>query len=63
MADEESDGFDKAAHDKYAPDHSGKFGHYCPEWDYLWICQDCDMEFSCCGCFPTEADQCTTTTS
>ncbi len=49
--DEPSDGFDKAAHKKYCPDHSGINGHYCPEWDYLWICQDCEMEYSCCCCF------------
>lgn len=45
--------FDKKWHDTEAPGHSGKHGHYCPEWDYLYICEDCEMEWSCCGCFRT----------
>ena len=29
------------AHDK-GTTHSGKHGHYCADWDGLWICEDCD---------------------
>ena len=40
-------------HDDGAPDHSGKFGHYCAEWDGLYICKDCE-EFQACTCFKTK---------
>lgn len=39
----------KAEHDKYCPEHSGKRGHYCWDWDGLWICEDC-QEFKVCTC-------------
>ncbi len=29
--------------------HSGKYGHECPDWDYLWICKDCP-EWGACLC-------------
>ncbi len=42
-------------HDKVDHKHSGRFGHYCDEWDGLWICADCTGEFKHCKCFtPTE---------
>ncbi len=43
------DPFGPEAHDKHAPTHSGKRGHYCYDWDGLWICEDCS-EFECCKC-------------
>lgn len=39
----------KWSHDNCGRPHSGKRGHYCLEWDGLWICEDCD-EFECCRC-------------
>lgn len=30
--------------------HTNRFGHFCSEWDYLWICGDC-KEFQACKCF------------
>lgn len=30
--------------------HTNRFGHFCPEWDYMWICSDC-KEFQVCRCF------------
>ena len=30
--------------------HTNRFGHFCPEWDYMWICSDC-KEFQACKCF------------
>lgn len=41
------------AHDKGAPKHAGSHGHYCHEWDGLWICADCP-EFEACVCFSPE---------
>ena len=32
--------------------HTNRFGHFCPEWDYMWICSDC-KEFQACKCFET----------
>lgn len=29
---------------------TGKFSHWCPDWDLLPIDETC-MEFSCCTCF------------
>lgn len=45
-----TDPFGPEAHDEAVPRHSKKRGHYCPEWDDLWICEDCE-EFECCECF------------
>jgi len=42
-------------HDKYSPDHSGQYGHYCMDFDGLWICKDCS-DFACCTCL-TDADK------
>lgn len=51
------DPFGIYAHDtgacQIADNHSGRFGHYCYEWDGLWICQDCE-EFKCCLCWDME---------
>ena len=47
------DPFGPEAHNAQAPEHSGNFGHYCPEWDDLWICKDC-AEYECCTCFACE---------
>ena len=44
------DRFGMTGHNFYKPNHSGKYGHYCPDWDYLYICEDCD-EFKSCTCF------------
>lgn len=41
--------FDKIEHDAHHPEHSGEEGHYCYEWDYLYICKDCP-EFIVCHC-------------
>jgi len=46
---EGEDPFGKEVHDRHAPDHSGKFGHFCYDWDGLWICEDCS-EFEFCSC-------------
>lgn len=35
--------------------HSGRYGHYCHEWDGLWICEDCVEEFEVCLCFDKSA--------
>jgi hypothetical protein len=35
--------------------HSNVLGHYCIEWDFLYICKDCP-EFECCTCFPLLKD-------
>lgn len=44
------DPFGKEAHDRDVPWHSGEYGHYCCDWDGLWICQQCE-EFAFCTCF------------
>lgn len=44
----EKDPFGPEAHDKAFPEHK-KPGHYCLDWDGLWICPDCE-EFECCTC-------------
>jgi uncharacterized protein len=41
--------FSKEDHDRHWPKHSGSRGHYCLDWDQLWICEDC-QEFECCSC-------------
>jgi len=33
--------FGKNAHNRRNLNHSGKHGHYCWEWDQLYICEDC----------------------
>ena len=40
---------EKSDHDWKCCNNS-KWGHYCAEWDGLYICEHCD-EFFCCGCF------------
>lgn len=40
-------------HDKHCPDHSGYYGHYCNEFDGLWICKDCS-EWDVCTCVTKE---------
>jgi len=42
--------FDRVMHDRKCSHHSGKKGHYCPEWDALYICEDCP-EYKACKCF------------
>jgi len=39
---------DRKQHDKIHPDN--KKGHFCWEWDFLYICEHC-KEFHCCNCF------------
>lgn len=46
---EPADPFGKKSHDEHYPTHSGKRGHFCWEFDGLWICEDCD-EFQHCIC-------------
>ena len=43
------DPFGMYAHDDGHPLHSGNCGHYCNDWDGLWICEDCE-EFAHCHC-------------
>lgn len=43
------DQFGREAHDRWSPEHSDKYGHECPDWDFLYICEDCD-EFQACTC-------------
>ena len=47
---EEEDPFGPEAHDRQCPTHSKENGHYCHEFDGLWICKDCS-EATCCLCF------------
>lgn len=51
--DDAYDPFGMAVHDSRSPGHSGIRGHYCLEFDGLWICEDC-TEFYCCTCFPSD---------
>jgi hypothetical protein len=44
------DRFGEFGHKFYVPEHSGRYGHYCSDWDGLYICEDCE-EFKSCGCF------------
>lgn len=50
--DDANDPFGQKAHDDNCCPlgHSGDYGHYCLDWDGLWICKDC-AEFDCCTCF------------
>ena len=50
------DPFGPEAHAAGAPEHSGKRGHYCAEWDGLWICEDCE-EFKFCNCWGQADEQ------
>lgn len=48
----------KQLHDRHVigqRDHSGTRGHYCPEWDFLYICEDCP-EFEACHCMFGDPD-------
>lgn len=48
--------FDKAEHDRELPKHSGAYGHYCPDWDYMYICDDCHEREGCtCQRVPSSA--------
>lgn len=47
LTDDAYDPYGPEAHAKHCPTHSGKQGHYCPDWDFLWICEDCG-EAACC---------------
>lgn len=47
------DPYGPEAHDLGWPQHSKKRGHYCEEWDGLWICEDCS-EFKHCSCLIVE---------
>lgn len=49
VIDDANDSFGRHAHDSDTS-HSGVRGHYCPEWDGLWICEDC-AEFISCLCY------------
>lgn len=45
-----ADHFGWVRHDRGAArSHSGRWGHFCLEWDGLWICEDCG-EFDACLC-------------
>jgi hypothetical protein len=44
--------FGKNDHAKHCPEHSGAKGHYCREWDGLYICEDCHEFKTACYCFP-----------
>lgn len=41
--------FSEEWHKDMCPNHSGKQGHYCLEWDDMYICEDCE-EFKYCEC-------------
>lgn len=43
------DPFGPEAHAAAEPEHSGRRGHYCMDFDGLWICEDC-LEFQVCSC-------------
>lgn len=45
-----ADPFGKIKHDNYGERHSGRWAHFCWEWDGLWICEDCG-EFDACLCW------------
>ena len=55
--DDIKDPFGRYAHDTGAlaieEKHSGRWGHYCHEFDGLWICEDCS-EFNVCLCWDME---------
>ena len=62
--EDRKDPFGKYAHDKYYKhklSHGfgaclGRCGHYCYEWDGLYICIHCD-EFDCCSCYHLTKDE------
>ena len=47
---EPDDEFGRECHNRHYPNHSRRKGHYCGEFDGLWICEDCP-EFQHCICF------------
>lgn len=47
--EDDNDPFGWKMHKKHAPTHGDKYGHYCDEFDGLWICEDCD-EYEVCNC-------------
>jgi len=51
--EEIEDEFGRYRHDMAHPTHSKKQGHFCHDFDGLWICSDCG-EFACCRCFEME---------
>jgi hypothetical protein len=48
--EDRADEFGRYSHDTQCPTHSRKKGHYCLEFDDLWICEDCS-EFEHCKCY------------
>lgn len=51
--EEIEDEFGRYWHDMAHPTHSKKKGHFCNDFDGLWICEDCG-EYTCCRCFEEE---------
>lgn len=47
MSGDVEDKFGPEAHSRGCPNHSGTNGHYCWEFDGLWICDDCTESMSC----------------
>lgn len=35
---------------------TGRYCHWCPDWDYLPIDNTCELEFECCTCPKDEAN-------
>lgn len=35
---------------------TGKYAHYCPDWDFMTIDETCP-EFEACTCFPNEDNE------
>lgn len=52
---DKKDPFGKYAHDTHWTEHSRNKGHYCLDWDGLWICEDCS-EFECCQCYSEQKE-------
>lgn len=50
------DPFGPETHNTLFPYHSGKCGHYCWDYDDLWICEDCE-EFHSCSCIEKTPEQ------
>lgn len=53
---EEIDLFGEEEHDRHNPTHSKNKGHFCLDFDDLWICEDCE-EFSHCYCFERREEE------
>ena len=51
---DDDDPFGKKNHDSQLPSHKGEFGHYCYNWDGLYICGDCS-EIACCTCLDVDS--------